>query len=82
MILSVREVARIAAEAATAASKEITVIGVRVKGGSSYSEILVLDLGCHPEPCHHELGVFRDGSEADLRAEITDSLRRHLQLPT
>jgi hypothetical protein len=80
MILSVREVARIASEAAEAASPTITVIGVTVSGGSGYSEILVLARGAEPEPSHRTLGVFRDSSEADLRAEITDRLRRYLQL--
>ena len=78
MILSIREVARIASEAAQAASPALTVIGVTVTGGSGYSEILILNRGCRTEPCHSALGVFRDSSEAALRAEIMDMLRRRL----
>jgi hypothetical protein len=78
MILSIRDVARIASEAARAASPALTVIGVTVTGGSGYSEILVFNGGCGPEASQCALGVFRDSSEAALRAEIIDTLRRHL----
>ena len=78
MVLSIRDVARIASEAAEAASPALAVIGVTVTGGSGYSEILVADLGCRGEPCHSTVGVFRNISEAALRAEIIDLLRRHL----
>jgi hypothetical protein len=82
MILSIRDVARIASEAAQAASPSLIVIGVTVTGGSGYCEILIFNCGCDIEPCHSALGVFRDNSEAALRAEITDTLRRHLQMRT
>jgi hypothetical protein len=82
MILSIRDVARIASEAAQAASPSLIVIGVTVTGGSGHSEILFLNSGCDTDPCHSALGVFRDSSEAALRAEIVDTLRRHLQIRT
>ena len=82
MILSIRDVARVASEAEEAASPSLTVTGVRVTGGSGYSEILVFNRRCQTEPCHSALGVFRDSSEAAPRAEITDTLRRHLQIRT
>jgi hypothetical protein len=78
MILSIRDVARIASEAAQAASPALAVTGVTVKGGSGYSEILVFNYACDPEPCQCALGVFRDSSEAALRAQIMDTLLRHL----
>lgn len=78
MILSIRDVARIASEAAEAASPALAVIGVTVTGGSGYSEILVADLGCRREPCHSTVGVFRNIPEAALREEIVDTLRRRL----
>jgi hypothetical protein len=77
-LLSVREVARIASEAAQAASPALTVTGVTVTGGSGYSEILIFNRGCRTEPCRRTLGVFRNSSETALRAEIIDLLRRHL----
>jgi hypothetical protein len=76
--LSISEVVRIASEAAQAASPTFTVIGVTATGGSGYSEILVVNVGCDAEPCHCALGVFRDNSEAALKAEILDTLRRQL----
>lgn len=79
MILSVAEVARIASEAAQAASPALRVTGVTVTGGSGYSEILVSGRWCRPEPCHMALGVFRDIPEAALREEIMATLRRHLK---
>jgi hypothetical protein len=76
MILSIQDVARIASEAAHAASPAFTVTGVKVTGGSSYSEILVSNRDGKAEPWLREVGVFRDSSEAALRAEIIASLRR------
>jgi hypothetical protein len=77
MILSVADIARIASEAAEAASSRFSVAGVTVTGGSRYSEILVAAGGA--EIGHISLGVFRDSSEAALREEITRTLRRHLR---
>jgi hypothetical protein len=50
MILSLQDVARIASEAAEAASPALTVTGVTVSGGSGYSEILVVHHGGRTEP--------------------------------
>jgi hypothetical protein len=76
--LSISEVVRIAAEAAQAASPMFTVVGVTATGGSDYSEILFVDRGGPAQPCHCALGVFRDSSEAALKAEILGTLRRQL----
>ena len=78
MILLIQDVARIASEAARAASPALTVTGVTVTGGSSYSEILVSNHGSNATPWLSALGVFRDRSETALRAEITAALRRHM----
>jgi hypothetical protein len=78
MILSIQDVARIASEAAHATSPALTVIGVTVTGGCSYSEILVSSRGGTAEPWLSTLGVFRDTSEAGLRAEIIATLRRQV----
>jgi hypothetical protein len=77
MVLSITEVARIAAEAARSASPALTVTGVTVTGGSGYSEIFVCDYARPAHP-HSAVGVFRNISEAALRAEIIETLRRHL----
>ena len=77
MVLSISDVARIAAEAARAASPALTVTGVTVTGGSGYSEILVYDDGRPADP-HSTVGVFRDIPESALRAEIIATLRRDL----
>jgi hypothetical protein len=76
--LSIPEVVRIASEAAQAASPTFTVVGVTATGGCGYSEILVVNRAGLAEPCHCTLGVFRDSSEAALKAEILDTLRRQL----
>lgn len=79
MPLSVTEVTRIAGEAARAASPSLEVAGVSMSGGSGYSEVLVTIRGCRAEPCQVAVGVFRDMPEAELRDEITASLRRRIE---
>ena len=79
VILSINDVARIAAEAARVASPAFTITGVTVTGGSGSSGILVCNHQSPAETCQSTVGVFRDTSETALRAEIVDTLRRRLQ---
>ena len=80
MKFSATDVSRIASQAAHEVSTELSVRGVTISGGDSgYTEIHVTVLGCHIEPCHMTLSVFRDVSEDALRRDITSSLRAHLE---
>ena len=76
--MSVTEITRVATEVARAEAPGLEVIGVSHAGGDgTYAEVLLRVRGCHKEPCQVSLGVFRDVSESDLRAEIGQKLRRH-----
>jgi hypothetical protein len=76
---SATDVSRIAAQAAGEVSHDLSVTGVTISGGDSgYTEVHVTVVGCHTEPCHMVLSVFRDVSEDTLRLDITSSLRAHL----
>jgi hypothetical protein len=72
-------VRRMAREVAREHSPAIKVAGVVLgAGGSDYVEILVNLEGCRAEPCQFSLGVFRNASEATLKAALSEQLRRHL----
>ena len=80
MKFSATDVSRIAAQAAHEVSTDLSVTGVTISGGDSgYTEVHVTVLGCHTEPCHMTLSVFRDVSEDMLRRDITSSLLAHLE---
>ncbi len=53
------------------------VASVPTSGGSRYIEIVLRVLG-RDEPCHLQLGVFRDVDVENLRVQITSQLRRQL----
>jgi hypothetical protein len=79
MKLSATDVSRIASQVIQDVSSELSVTGVGITGGDTgYAEVHVTVLGCHVEPCHLILSVFRDVSEDVLRRDITASLRSHL----
>jgi hypothetical protein len=77
------DVLRIASQAAHDVSADLSVTGATTSGGDTgYSEVHITVVGCHVEPCHFVLSVFRDVSEEALRREITTSLRTHLEQRT
>lgn len=79
MKLSATDVSRIASQVVQDVSSGLSVTGVAISGGDTgYTEVHVTVLGCHAEPCHLILSVFRDVSEDTLRQDITTSLRAHL----
>ena len=75
------EVNRIAGLAATDASPVLQLAGVTMGGtpGGAYVEILVNITGCRTDACQIEVGAFRDVTPEDLRAQILEKLRDHLQ---
>jgi hypothetical protein len=80
MKLSATEVSRIASRAAVTVSATLSVTGVTISSADSgYTEVHVTVAGCHVEPCHVILGVFRDVSEDMLRSEIAAKLQAHLE---
>ena len=79
MKLSASDVSRIASQVVQDVTSDLSVAGVAISGGDTgYTEVHVTVLGCHTEPCHLILSVFRDVSEDTLRRDITASLRTHL----
>jgi hypothetical protein len=77
--LNLETVTRTAAAVAFAQSFPISVVGsVPSSGGSRYVEILFRVEGSAEEPCHLQLGVFRDAGVENLREQITDQIARHL----
>ena len=79
MRLDLKTVAGIAAEIARAEDPRLQVVGVSPgEGGGSYTEIMMVIAGCRTEPCKISLGVFREASEASLRAAIAEKLHAHL----
>jgi hypothetical protein len=80
MKFSATDVSRIAAQAVHAVSTDLSVTGVTISGGDTgYTEVHVTVVGCHAEPCHLTLSVFRDVPEDTLRRDITSSVRAHLE---
>jgi hypothetical protein len=80
MKLSATEVSHIASRAAVTVSAALSVTGVTISSADSgYTEVHVTVAGCHVEPCHVILGVFRDVSEDMLRSEIAAKLQAHLE---
>ena len=80
MKFSASDVSRIASQVVQDVSPELSVAGVAISGGDgAYTEVHVTVLGCHAEPCHLILSVFRDVPEDTLRHDITSSLHAHLR---
>ena len=78
--LSVPDVTRIATEVIRAEHAGLEVIAVtHGEGGGQYAEVILRVQGCHKHPCQVSLGVFRDVSEATLRAEIAQKVRAHVE---
>ena len=79
-VLSMDQVGRVAEIAAADASSELRVAGVTMGGAAdgAYVEILVNIEGCRGGVCRVSIGVFRDVTSADLRAQIASKLREHL----
>ena len=76
--LDATNVMRIAREATLEQSLPLKVAGVVFAGGGGdYVEILITIDGCPSEPCRFSIGTFRHGSEAELRDEIGERLRRY-----
>ena len=72
-------IVRIAREVTLEQSLPLKVAGVVFAGGGGdYVEILINIDGCPCEPCQFAIGAFRNGSEAELRNEIGERLRRYL----
>ena len=79
-VLNVADMTRIAVDAAREQSEALEVLGVTLSGGGGdYVEVLLNIHGCRLAPCQMSLGVFRNMSEPELRAELTKQLRRHLE---
>jgi hypothetical protein len=79
MKFSATDVARIASQVVRDVSTDLSVVGVKTGGGDvGYTEVHVTVVGCHTEPCHLILSVFRDVSEDILRNDIAASLQAHL----
>jgi hypothetical protein len=77
--LNMRDVTRIATEAAGELSPRLRVIGVtRGAADGDYAEVVVDVVEGLKEPCRLSLGVFRNTSPSVLRHEITDKLRTRL----
>ena len=77
--LSIDAVTRTAVEVAHAHSFPVSVLGsVPTCGGSRYIEILLHVDVSSTEPCHIQLGVFRNVDIENLRTQIGDQLRRQL----
>lgn len=77
MPLSLDEARRIAAEVVNSNHPSLRVVGATAEGGSSYTEIILTNARCHAEPCRMSIGVPRDVSEADFRADISEHIRRY-----
>ena len=78
-ILNVADVTRIAVDAAHEQSPALEVVGVTLGAGDGdYAEVLLNIRGCRREPCQMSLGVFRNMPEPEMRAELSEKLRRHL----
>jgi hypothetical protein len=80
--LNIRDVTRIATEAARQLSPRLHVVGVTSGGsGGEYAEVVVdIDSAeCRQEPGRMSLGVFRNTSESLLHHEITLKLQRRFR---
>jgi len=79
-MLNIDDVRRITLDVIAAGALPLSVLGI-VNGSSdsAYTEVLIHVRGCHAEPCQLALGVFRTTMESDLRREIAEKLRGHLQ---
>ena len=72
-------VTQAAAEAARDYSFPVSVVGTVPTGdGSDYVEIVLRIDGCHKDPCHLQLGVFRGSNIEHIRTQIVEQIRRHL----
>lgn len=79
MKLSATDVSRIASQVVQDMACDMSVTGVAISGGDTgYTEVHVSIVGCHAEPCHLILSVFRDVSEDTLRRDLMTNLRTHL----
>jgi hypothetical protein len=77
--LSLDTITRTATEVAQAHAFPVSVVAsVPTSGGSRYIEIVVHVDGRRDEPCHLQLGVFRDVDVETLRVQIASQLRRQL----
>ena len=79
--LDLDTITRTATEVAQAHAFPVSVVAsVPTSSGSRYVEIVLRVNGWGDEPCHLQLGVFRNVDVENLRVQITSQLRRQLML--
>ena len=79
MLLTLAEARQIAADVAAKQNPALEVVGATVsESGSRYAEVILSVRGCTKEPCRVVIGVIRDASEEEFRAEVGKQLGKHL----
>ncbi len=79
MAFSLNEVSTIAREVGKAQDPPLEVVAVTGREGAGESaEVILTVRGCRDEPCVVVVGVDRTASVEEVRTDLVDHLRRHL----